>query len=112
MGMDLLHGGHLTHGSPVNRSGKYYNAVHYSVDPDTEQINYDAVEELARQHKPRFIIAGYSSYPWAADWNVSVRLLMRLGPTFLPTLPISLVWWLQEHTLHRRLRRCGNFHHA
>ncbi|HSB66270.1 MAG TPA: hypothetical protein VLD65_06805, partial [Anaerolineales bacterium] len=47
MGMDLLHGGHLTHGSPVNRSGKYYNAVHYSVDPDTEQINYDQVEELA-----------------------------------------------------------------
>jgi glycine hydroxymethyltransferase len=69
MGMDLLHGGHLTHGSPVNRSGKYYNAVHYSVDPQTEQINYDEVEELARKHKPKFIIAGYSSYPWAADWE-------------------------------------------
>ena len=69
MGMDLLHGGHLTHGSPVNRSGKFYNAVHYSVDPQTEQINYDAVEELARKHKPSFIIAGYSSYPWAADWK-------------------------------------------
>ncbi len=68
MGMDLLHGGHLTHGSPVNRSGKYYNAVHYSVDPETEQINYEAVEELAFKYKPRFIIAGYSSYPWAADW--------------------------------------------
>jgi len=68
MGMDLLHGGHLTHGSPVNRSGKYYNAVHYSVDPQTEQINYDEVEELALKHKPRFIIAGYSSYPWTADW--------------------------------------------
>ena len=68
MGMDLLHGGHLTHGSPVNRSGKFYNAVHYSVDPLTEQINYDQVEELALKHKPRFIIAGYSSYPWAADW--------------------------------------------
>jgi glycine hydroxymethyltransferase len=68
MGMDLLHGGHLTHGSPANRSGKFYNAVHYTVDPVTEQINYDAVEELARQHHPKFIIAGYSSYPWAADW--------------------------------------------
>jgi glycine hydroxymethyltransferase len=68
MGMDLLHGGHLTHGSPVNRSGKYYNAVHYSVDPQTEQINYDEVEEIACKNKPRFIIAGYSSYPWAADW--------------------------------------------
>jgi glycine hydroxymethyltransferase len=69
MGMDLLHGGHLTHGSPVNRSGKYYNAVHYSVDPKTQQINYDEVEELARENRPRFIIAGYSSYPWAADWK-------------------------------------------
>ncbi len=69
MGLDLLHGGHLTHGSPVNRSGKYYNAVHYSVDPQTEQINYDEVEELALKHKPRFIIAGYSSYPWAVDWK-------------------------------------------
>jgi glycine hydroxymethyltransferase len=68
MGMDLLHGGHLTHGSPVNRSGEYYNAVHYTVDPETEQINYDAVEELAKKYKPKFIIAGYSSYPWAADW--------------------------------------------
>ena len=68
MGMDLLHGGHLTHGSPVNRSGKFYNAVHYTVDPITEQINYDAVAELALKHRPRFIIAGYSSYPWAADW--------------------------------------------
>jgi len=68
MGMNLLHGGHLSHGSPVNRSGKYYNAIHYTVDPQTEQINYDAIEELAKQHKPKFIIAGYSSYPWAVDW--------------------------------------------
>ena len=68
MGMNLLHGGHLTHGSPVNRSGKYYNAVHYTVDEENERINYDAVEELAQQHKPRFIIAGYSSYPWSVDW--------------------------------------------
>ncbi len=68
MGMNLMHGGHLSHGSPANRSGKYYNAVHYTVDPQTEQINYDAVEELARQHHPKFIIAGYSSYPWSVDW--------------------------------------------
>ena len=68
MGMDLLHGGHLSHGSPVNRSGKYYHIVSYTVDAQTEHINYDAVDELARQHKPKFIIAGYTSYPWAADW--------------------------------------------
>jgi len=68
MGMNLLHGGHLSHGSSVNRSGKYYNAVHYTVDTETERIDYEQVEELARQHKPRFIIAGYSSYPWSVDW--------------------------------------------
>lgn len=69
MGLDLLHGGHLSHGSPVNRSGKYYNAVHYSVDPVTERIDYDAVAAIAREHKPKFIIGGFSSYPWVADWE-------------------------------------------
>ncbi|NIS82974.1 MAG: serine hydroxymethyltransferase [Anaerolineales bacterium] len=68
MGMDLLHGGHLTHGSPANRSGKIYNIVHYTVDPETQRINYQAVRELALENKPKMIIAGYSSYPWAVDW--------------------------------------------
>jgi glycine hydroxymethyltransferase len=79
MGMDLLHGGHLTHGSPVNRSGKYYNAVHYSVDPTTEQINYDQIAELAAKHRPRFIIAGYSSYPWAVDWKQFRKIADDVG---------------------------------
>ncbi len=69
MGMNLLHGGHLTHGSSVNRSGKFYHAVHYTVDRESERIDYDAVEEVARQNKPKFIIAGYSSYPWSVDWG-------------------------------------------
>jgi glycine hydroxymethyltransferase len=68
MGLDLLHGGHLSHGSPANRSGKLYHAVPYTIDPQTEQINYEAIEELARQHKPKIIVAGYSSYPWTVDW--------------------------------------------
>jgi len=68
MSMSLLHGGHLSHGAPVNRSGKVYNIVHYNVDPQTERINYQAVQELALEHKPKMIIAGFSSYPWAADW--------------------------------------------
>jgi glycine hydroxymethyltransferase len=68
LGMDLLHGGHLTHGSPVNRSGKLYNAVHYTVDPQTEKLDYDAIQALASEHRPKIIIAGYSSYPWAVDW--------------------------------------------
>lgn len=69
MGMNLLHGGHLSHGSPVNRSGKYYEIVHYTVDPDTEKIDYEVLADLALKHKPRMIIGGFSSYPWAADWE-------------------------------------------
>ncbi|MGP1382507.1 MAG: serine hydroxymethyltransferase [Thainema sp.] len=63
MGMDLSHGGHLTHGSPVNVSGKWFNVCHYGVDKETEQLNYDQIRELALQHKPKLIICGYSAYP-------------------------------------------------
>ena len=69
MGMNLLHGGHLSHGSRVNRSGEYYNIVSYSVDQETEKLDYDEVEELALQHKPKMIIAGVSSYSWQLDWE-------------------------------------------
>jgi glycine hydroxymethyltransferase len=79
MGMNLLHGGHLTHGSPVNRSGKFYNAVQYAVDPVTERIDYDAVQELAGQYKPKFIIAGYTSYPWAPDWKRFKEIAKSVG---------------------------------
>jgi len=79
MGLNLLHGGHLSHGSPVNRSGKYYNAVSYTIDPDTERINYDAVAELAQQHRPKFIIAGYSSYPWVVDWKRFREIASSVG---------------------------------
>ncbi len=68
MGMSLLHGGHLTHGSPVNRSGRLYKIVSYGVDPKTERLDYDAIRDLARQHRPKMIIAGYTSYPWMPDW--------------------------------------------
>ena len=63
MGMDLSHGGHLTHGSPVNVSGKWFNVHHYGVSPDTEQLDYDQILDLARQHRPKLIICGYSAYP-------------------------------------------------
>jgi glycine hydroxymethyltransferase len=69
LGMNLLHGGHLTHGSSVNRSGMIYNAQHYSVDPVTEKLDYDAILEKALEVKPKIIIAGYSSYPWMPDWQ-------------------------------------------
>ncbi|MEZ4671682.1 MAG: serine hydroxymethyltransferase [Anaerolineae bacterium] len=69
MGMDLLHGGHLTHGSPVNRSGKNYKIVSYGVDPQTEKLDYDQIRAIALEHKPKMIIGGYTSYPYAPDWH-------------------------------------------
>ena len=63
LGMDLSHGGHLTHGSPVNVSGKWFKAVHYGVDPETQQLNFDTIRQLALEHKPKLIVCGYSAYP-------------------------------------------------
>ncbi len=62
MGMDLSHGGHLTHGSPVNVSGLWFNKFHYGVHPETEQLDYDQVRELVLQHRPKLLICGYSAY--------------------------------------------------
>jgi len=75
MGMNLLHGGHLSHGSRVNRSGEFYNIVSYSVDSETELIDYDDVERLALQHRPKMIIAGVSSYSWQLDWGFPLLLI-------------------------------------
>ncbi|MDS3859396.1 serine hydroxymethyltransferase [Thermosynechococcaceae cyanobacterium BACA0444] len=63
LGMDLSHGGHLTHGSPVNVSGKWFNVIHYGVSPDTEQLDFEQIRTLALAHKPKLIICGYSAYP-------------------------------------------------
>ena len=68
MGMDLSHGGHLTHGSPVNMSGKHYHIVSYGVDKETETIDYDVVREIALEHKPKMIIAGASNYSRIIDF--------------------------------------------
>ncbi|MDD2966279.1 MAG: serine hydroxymethyltransferase [Desulfovibrionaceae bacterium] len=68
LGMDLSHGGHLTHGSPVNFSGKLFHIVSYGVEKETGRINYEQVAELARQHKPAVIVAGASAYPRAIDF--------------------------------------------
>ena len=69
LAMDLLHGGHLSHGSPANRTGQLYNIIHYTVDPETELIDYDELQRLALEHKPRMIICGYTSYPYIPDWK-------------------------------------------
>ncbi|HOP63326.1 MAG TPA: serine hydroxymethyltransferase [Spirochaetota bacterium] len=69
IGMNLAHGGHLSHGSPVNFSGKYFNVVAYGVTEDTNLIDYDALARLAKEHKPKLIIAGASAYPRIIDFN-------------------------------------------
>ena len=69
LGMDLSHGGHLTHGSRASISGKYFNAQFYGVDPETETINYDAVQQRAEEVKPKIIIAGASAYPRFIDFR-------------------------------------------
>ncbi|HEX2237141.1 MAG TPA: serine hydroxymethyltransferase [Gammaproteobacteria bacterium] len=69
LGMSLAHGGHLTHGAKVNFSGKIFNAVQYGLNPETGRIDYDQVEELAREHKPKMIIGGFSAYSRIVDWE-------------------------------------------
>ncbi|MEA3350270.1 MAG: glycine cleavage system aminomethyltransferase GcvT [Chloroflexota bacterium] len=83
MGMNLLHGGHLSHGSRVNRSGEFYNIVSYAVDPKTEKIDYDEVEKLALEHEPKMIIAGVSSYSWQLDWARFRAIADKVGAYLL-----------------------------
>ncbi|MFO7319321.1 MAG: serine hydroxymethyltransferase [Limnochordia bacterium] len=79
MGMSLSHGGHLTHGSPVNISGKWFNIVPYYVDEETEQIDYDALRKLAKEHKPKMIIAGASAYPRVIDFKAFREICDEVG---------------------------------
>jgi glycine hydroxymethyltransferase len=69
LGMSLPHGGHLTHGSPVNMSGKWFKVAAYGLEPDTELIDYDAAERLAHEHRPKLVIAGASAYSRVIDWK-------------------------------------------
>ncbi|MBL8077831.1 MAG: serine hydroxymethyltransferase [Anaerolineales bacterium] len=82
MGLNLLHGGHLSHGSSVNRSGKWFKAVHYTIN-ENEKIDYEAIHELAMQHKPKLMIAGYSSYSWMPDWEKFRRIADDCGAYLL-----------------------------
>jgi len=79
LGMNLSHGGHLTHGSPVNISGTYYRFVSYGVDEKTETINYDEVARLAREHRPRLIVAGASAYPRVIDFARFAEIARETG---------------------------------
>ena len=83
MGMDLSHGGHLTHGSPVNMSGKYYNFVPYGVAEGTEQIDYDNMRKTALECKPKLIVAGASAYARAIDFQKISEIAMEVGAYFM-----------------------------
>lgn len=83
MGMSLACGGHLTHGSPVNYSGKQYNVVPYGLDPVTETIDYDEVERLALEHKPKLILAGASAYPRVIDFRRFREICDKVGAYFM-----------------------------
>ena len=83
MGMDLSHGGHLTHGSPVNVSGKWFNVCHYGVSPQTEQLDYDQVRELALKHRPKLLICGYSAYPRIIDFEKFRSIADEVGAYLL-----------------------------
>jgi len=79
LGMNLDHGGHLTHGATANFSGKYYNIVSYGVTPDTHLIDYDEVLQLAKEHKPKMIIAGASAYPRTIDFKKFSEIAKEVG---------------------------------
>lgn len=83
MALDLAHGGHLTHGSPVNFSGRLYNAVHYGVEPGTEVINYDKVRETAHQSKPKILVTGASVYPRILDFAELRSIADEVGAIFM-----------------------------
>ena len=83
LGMNLGMGGHLTHGSPVNFSGKWFNPVPYGLNPDTETIDYDEVDRLAREHKPKMIIAGASAYPRVIDFERFAAIAKEVGAYFM-----------------------------
>jgi len=79
LGMSLAHGGHLTHGAKVNFSGKIYNAVQYGLDSATGEIDYDQVERLALEHKPKMVVAGFSAYSRVVDWQRFREIADKVG---------------------------------
>lgn len=83
LGMDLSHGGHLTHGSPVNFSGILFQTSAYGLDPSTGRLNYDQIRDVAKKEKPKLLIAGYSAYPRTLDFNLFRSIADEVGATLL-----------------------------
>jgi glycine cleavage system T protein len=93
MGMDLYQGGHLTHGSAFNFSGKRYHVVSYGVSKRTGKLDYDEIRSLVREHRPKMIIAGFTSYPWAPDWQAFRAIADEVGARLLADIshPVGMV---------------------
>ncbi len=83
LGMSLAHGGHLTHGAKANFSGKMYNAVQYGINPDTGEVDYDEIAALAREHRPKMVVAGFSAYSQILDWQKFREIADEVGACLL-----------------------------
>ena len=92
LGMSLAHGGHLTHGAKVNFSGKIYNAVQYGLSDKTEEIDYEQVERLALEHRPKMVVAGFSAYSRVVDWARFRAIADKVGAYLLSTWRMSPAW--------------------
>lgn len=107
LGLDLSHGGHLTHGSPVNQSGTYYNFVHYGVTKDTEMIDYEQVRTLALKHRPRLIVAGASAYPRIIDFQKFRQIADEVDAYFM--VDMAHIAGLVATGLHPNPVECADF---
>ena len=111
LGMSLAHGGHLTHGAAPNFSGKHYHAVQYGLKPETDEIDYQEVERLAREHKPKMIIAGFSAYSRVVDWRRFRTIADEVGAWLM--VDMAHVAGLVAAGLYPSplpLRSCGDHH--
>jgi glycine hydroxymethyltransferase len=107
LGMNLAHGGHLTHGHPLNLSGKLYKIIPYGVRKDTETIDYDEVEKLALEHKPRLILAGASAYPRTIDFDRFASIARKAGAVFM--VDMAHIAGLVAAGLHPSPIACADF---
>ena len=118
LGMNLSHGGHLTHGHPLNFSGRMYKFVAYGVRKEDERIDYEEIEKLAKEHKPKMIVAGASAYSRIIDFERIARAAKAAGALFLWIWRTSPGWWRRECIRARcrmrisfrlrRTKRCGD----
>ena len=108
MGMSLAHGGHLSHGSAVSFSGKWYRFVHYGVNRETERLDYEEIERLAKEHKPKLIVAGASSYPRVIDFEKFSYIAKEVGAKLMVDMAhIAGLGSCRSTSITYTLGRCG-----